>query len=159
MRYFLILIPQSLKKRCQPHPQIEVEGSTEAPFRSGNQNDFKRFFRSLPHLAGLAGVLGCTNDQELLRAFSHDGSQEAFATLAERYAGLLYHAALRLTASPELAQEAAQNSLAILARKAASLHSVPSLAAWLHRTVEQSRYAERKRCRELGLHRAGGQVG
>lgn len=75
------------------------------------------------------------DDNELLRAFREEGSQEAFATLARRHAGLLYHAALRQTGHPGLAEEAAQNALAILARKAPSLRPGPSLAPWLHRTV------------------------
>ena len=81
------------------------------------------------------GVLMDSHDAELLRAFCDEGSQEAFAALARRHGGLLYHAALRQTRKAELAEEAAQNALAILARKAASLKCLPSLAPWLHRTV------------------------
>jgi RNA polymerase sigma factor (sigma-70 family) len=76
-----------------------------------------------------------SDDTELLRAFVHEGSQQAFAALARKYAGLLYHAALRLTGRPDLTEEAAQNALAILARKAGTLRSGPSIAPWLHRTV------------------------
>jgi RNA polymerase sigma factor (sigma-70 family) len=88
-----------------------------------------------------------TDDTELLRAFTREGSQEAFAALARRYAGLLYHAALRLTGRPDLTEEAAQNALAILARKAGSLRPCPSLAPWLHRTVcfEASKLRRRER--------------
>jgi len=75
------------------------------------------------------------DDAVLLRDFRLEGSQEAFARLARRHAGLLYHAALRGTGRADLAEEAAQNALAILARKAPSLQPGPSLAAWLHRTV------------------------
>ncbi len=75
------------------------------------------------------------DDTSLLNAWIRDGSDEAFGVLARRYAGLLFHAGLRQTGSPELAQEAAQNALAILARKAARVSATPSLAPWLHRTV------------------------
>lgn len=79
------------------------------------------------------------DDAQLLKRYARDGSQEAFADLARRHAGLLYHTALRRTGQAELAEEAAQNALAILARKAASLCSPggtpPSLAGWLHRAV------------------------
>jgi RNA polymerase sigma factor (sigma-70 family) len=75
------------------------------------------------------------DDSELLRTFREEGSQEAFAALARRHGGLLYHAALRLTRRADLAEDAAQNALAILARKAATLTGRPSLAPWLHRTV------------------------
>lgn len=76
-----------------------------------------------------------TDDAEHLRAFARDGSQAAFAALARKYAGLLYHAALRLTGRADLAEEAAQNALGILARKAGGLRNSASIAPWLHRTV------------------------
>lgn len=90
------------------------------------------------------------DDAQLLKSFCRDGSQEAFATLARRHAGLLYHVALRQTERADLAEEAAQNTLAILARKAASLQSGPSLAAWLHRAVcyEASKLRRRERRHE-----------
>ncbi len=75
------------------------------------------------------------SDAELLESWSAEGSERAFAELARRYGGLLYHATLRRTARADLAQEAAQNALLILARKAKGLANVPSLAGWLHRTV------------------------
>ncbi len=74
-------------------------------------------------------------DIALLEAWSDGGSEEAFAALARRYGGLLYHAALRRTGRDDLAGEAAQNSLLILARKAPQLRHLPSLAGWLHRTA------------------------
>ena len=86
------------------------------------------------------------DDTSLLNAWVRDGSEEAFGVLARRYAGLLYHAGLRQTGSPELAQEAAQNTLAILARKSARVCATPSLAPWLHRTAcyEASRLLRRE---------------
>lgn len=92
-----------------------------------------------------------SDDAQLLQAFCRGGSQEAFATLARRHAGLLYHAALRQTGQADLAEEAAQNALAILARKAGSLlQSGPSLSAWLHRTVcfEAAKLRRRERRHE-----------
>lgn len=88
-----------------------------------------------------------SDDTQLLLAFCRDGSQEAFAVLARRYAGLLYHAALRQAGRPELAEEATQNALAILARKARTLSRLSSLASWLHRTVsfEAARLRRRER--------------
>lgn len=74
-------------------------------------------------------------DNALLEAWSDGSSDEAFAALARRYGGLLYHAALRRTGRDDLAGEAAQNSLLILARKAPQLRHLPNLAGWLHRTA------------------------
>lgn len=74
-------------------------------------------------------------DIALLEAWTDGSSEEAFAALARRYGGLLYHAALRRTGRDDLAGEAAQNSLLILARKAPQLRHLPGLAGWLHRTA------------------------
>ncbi|MCW1885006.1 sigma-70 family RNA polymerase sigma factor [Luteolibacter flavescens] len=75
------------------------------------------------------------NDAALLEAWCAGASEEAFAALARRYGGLLYHAALRRTGRDDLAGEAAQNALLILARKAPRLTHLPSLSGWLHRTA------------------------
>lgn len=75
------------------------------------------------------------SDTALLKDWSLHGSEEAFATLARRYGGLLYHAAMRRAGRADLAGEAAQNALLILARKARRLEGVSCLAGWLHRTA------------------------
>ena len=81
------------------------------------------------------GKMPDRTDIALLEAWSDGSSDEAFAALARRYGGLLYHAALRRTGRDDLAGEAAQNSLLILARKAPQMRHLPSLAGWLHRTA------------------------
>jgi len=81
------------------------------------------------------GKMPDRTDIALLEAWSAGSSEEAFAALARRYGGLLYHAARRRTGRDDLAGEAAQNSLLILARKAPQLRHLPSLAGWLHRTA------------------------
>ncbi|HWB03270.1 MAG TPA: sigma-70 family RNA polymerase sigma factor [Verrucomicrobiales bacterium] len=95
-----------------------------------------------------------TDDAELLRAFVREGSQAAFAVLVRKYAGLLYHAALRLTGRADLAEEAAQNALGILARKAGSLRNSASIAPWLHRTVcfEAAKLRRRERRYSDGMN-------
>lgn len=87
------------------------------------------------------------SDAELLQDWSAEGSERAFAELARRYGGLLYHTALRRIGRSDLAGEAAQGALLILARKAKGLLEVPSLAGWLHRTVcyEASKLQRRER--------------
>ncbi len=82
-----------------------------------------------------------------LRAPSSGGGQAAFAALAQRYTGLIYHAALRTTGQHGLAEEAVQNTLTLLARKAASLDTSRPLAPWLHRTAcwQSSVLARRER--------------
>jgi len=75
------------------------------------------------------------NDGDLLRLFSGQGNEAAFGSLVRRHSGLVMSTALRRTGSPELAQEAAQNVFASLARKAARLAVGGCLAPWLHRAA------------------------
>lgn len=95
------------------------------------------------------------SDAELLESWSSNGSENAFAELARRYGGLLYHASLRQTGRSDLAEEAAQNALLILARKAKGLGMVPSLAGWLHRTAcyEASKLQRRERRQAVRMKR------
>lgn len=74
-------------------------------------------------------------DRELLRRFVEDGGEGVFAELVRRHSGLVFSTALRRSGSRELAQEAAQNVFAALARKAARLEVAGSLAPWLHRAA------------------------
>lgn len=83
----------------------------------------------------MMGEMNEQNDASLLAAWCAEGSDAAFAALARRYGGLLYHAARRRTGRDDLAAEAAQNSLLILARKAPRLGHLADLSGWLHRTA------------------------
>lgn len=97
--------------------------------------------------------MSAPSDASLLRDWVIGGSESAFSTLARRYAGLLYHAALRRTGRQDLAGEAAQNSLLILARKGARLTDLPSLSGWLHRTAcdEATKLLRRERRHEARM--------
>ncbi len=96
-----------------------------------------------------------SDDTALLEAWTSEGSEQAFAALARRYGGLLYHAALRRTGRADLAGEAAQNALLILARKAARLRHLSTLAGWLHRTAcyEASKLLRREHRHEARMKR------
>lgn len=97
--------------------------------------------------------MSAQSDASLLRDWTIGGSEEAFGLLARRYAGLLYHAALRRTGREDLAGEAAQNSLLILARKAPGLTDLPSISGWLHRTAcyEAAKLLRRERRHEARM--------
>jgi len=73
------------------------------------------------------------DDQQLLRHYTADGSEAAFAELVSRHVNLVYSTALRQTGGDaHLAQDIAQQVFISLARKAASLSSRVILAGWLH---------------------------
>ena len=72
-------------------------------------------------------------DNELLRRYASDKSEEAFAELVKRHVNLVYSAALRQArGDTHLAHDVAQSVFADLARKAASLLDRESLSGWLY---------------------------
>ena len=93
------------------------------------------------------------SDPQLLAQWSDHRCEAAFRELVARYAGLVHAAARRTGGEETLAAEAAQATFILLARKAASLVTRPSLAGWLHQTailqtrnlLRQSRREDRKR--------------
>jgi RNA polymerase sigma factor (sigma-70 family) len=82
------------------------------------------------------------SDAQLLRAYAERGHEPAFREIVTRHTDLVYSAALRQVASPDLARDVAQGVFTDLARKARPLAGkiadAGSLAGWLHRST---RYA------------------
>lgn len=73
------------------------------------------------------------DDAELLLRYARERSEEAMTELVRRHLPLIYHAALRqVRGNTHLAQEAAQEVIIAMARKAASLAKAPSLTGWLY---------------------------
>ena len=78
------------------------------------------------------------DDLNLLREFTRNNSEDAFATLVSRHVNLVYSVALRSVRDAHLAGEITQAVFIILARKADSLGDKTILSGWLCRTA---RYA------------------
>jgi RNA polymerase sigma factor (sigma-70 family) len=79
------------------------------------------------------------DDAQLLRQFSHDHDEAAFAELVRRHVDMVYTASLRqMRGDPHRAREVTQMVFTDLSRKAAALVRHPLLPAWLHRSTRFS---------------------
>ena len=86
-----------------------------------------------------------TDDWQLLNEYATQSSEEAFRTLVDRYAGLVYHAALRRVREPQTAQDVTQEVFIALAQKAGRIPPATLLSGWLYRAT---RFAVANRARE-----------
>jgi RNA polymerase sigma factor (sigma-70 family) len=75
-------------------------------------------------------------DQQLLRDYTSDRSEVAFAELVQRHVDLVYSAALRMVCDSHLAEDVTQAVFVALAKNAAQLTDRPVLSGWLHRTAQ-----------------------
>jgi len=92
-------------------------------------------------------------DRELLRQYSQQGDEAAFAEVVRRHADLVYSVALRVTCNGALAQDVTQTVFTAVARQAGRLSHCDSLVGWLHtvtrhRSIDAIRGEERRRTRE-----------
>jgi RNA polymerase sigma factor (sigma-70 family) len=93
------------------------------------------------------------SETELLKAFREERSEEAFAELVRRYAGLVYSVAKRRLANAALAEDITQIVFIRFAKTPPKVQSHAELAAWLHRTtlnvaIDTWRSETRRRARE-----------
>jgi RNA polymerase sigma factor (sigma-70 family) len=72
-----------------------------------------------------------TDDGTLLRQYSEDHSDDAFAALVTRHINLVYSVALRQVGDPHQAEEITQAVFILLAKKAAQLRHDKALSSWL----------------------------
>ena len=78
-------------------------------------------------------------DAELLRRYSRQHDERAFAELVQRHLGLVYAAALRRTGGRvHFAEDISQKVFVELARKAAQLDGHPALVGWLYRCTRNA---------------------
>ena len=78
------------------------------------------------------------DDWLLLNEYATRNSEEAFRTLVDRHAGMVYHAALREVGNPDEAQEVTQAVFIALAQKAGRIPRQTVIYGWLFRAT---RYA------------------
>ncbi len=102
-------------------------------------------------LTGQAGLSG-VSDADLLRRFSDDNDQAAFAGLLRRHGGMVLGVCRRVLPNLQDAEDAFQATFLILARKARSHNRwQASVANWLYATARKvsrnARVAEQRRAR------------
>ncbi len=84
----------------------------------------------------LSDMNSSTNDDSDLRQFGESGDGEAFASVVNRHAGLVYHTALRQLRNPSNAEDVSQRVFITLARKCQSGFRLrSSLPSWLFKTT------------------------
>jgi RNA polymerase sigma factor (sigma-70 family) len=93
------------------------------------------------------------SENELLKAFREERSEEAFAELVRRYAGLVYSVAKRRLTNATLAEDIMQIVFIRFAKTPPPVQNEAELAAWLHRTtvnvtIDIWRSETRRRSRE-----------
>src|SRR3984957_527385 len=75
------------------------------------------------------------DDIALLRQYTEQNSEEAFAALVTRHINKVYSVALRHTRNPHQAEEITQAVFVILAKKASGLSKRVILSGWLYQTA------------------------
>ena len=95
------------------------------------------------------------DDWQLLKITRTENSEEAFRALVERYAGMVYHAALRQTGNPHAAEEVAQVVFIALAQKAGSIPRQATLYGWLFRATRFAVLNQARKKRQSRAPRTG----
>jgi RNA polymerase sigma factor (sigma-70 family) len=111
----------------------------------------------LRHIRRLASRPPSESDAALLARFVRSRDEDAFTALVERYGRLVAGVCRRVLGDAHEAEDAAQATFLVLARKAATLRRPDALAAWLHGTAYRlalrcRRADARRRCREVRSH-------
>jgi len=106
------------------------------------------------------------SDWELIRAWTREGSEEAFAEIVRRHGAMVYASCLRFLGDRHAAEDAAQAVFVVLVRKARSLRSGVDLSSWLYGVARRvamtaARSAARRTRREedAGMIRSSARAG
>ena len=90
-------------------------------------------------------TIAAMDDWQLLNDYATRNSEDAFRALADRYAGMVYHTALRQIGNTHTAEEITQAVFIALAQKAAKIPKQTILYGWLFRAT---RFAVLNRLRD-----------
>ena len=71
------------------------------------------------------------DDWKLIQEYARNGSETAFAELAQRHIDWIYSVAIRQVGDPHLAQDVVQSVFVLLARKASGFRPGTRLGGWL----------------------------
>jgi RNA polymerase sigma factor (sigma-70 family) len=96
-----------------------------------------------------APAAGPESDAALLAHFVRHRDEDAFAALVRRHGRLVLSVCRRVRGDADEAEDAAQATFLVLARKAATISRPDTLAAWLHGTA----YRLASRCRRSEVRR------
>ena len=77
-------------------------------------------------------------DTQLLRQYVRSDNNAAFGEIVSRHGPMVYRVCLHLLRDQHDAEDAAQATFVVLARKARSLHRRSGLAAWLHEVARRT---------------------
>lgn len=88
-------------------------------------------------MARAATAAESASDRELIRRFADAGDQAAFAALVRRYTALVLGVCRRALANAQDAEDAAQVTFLVLAKKAKGVRWQVSLANWLYTTARR----------------------
>jgi RNA polymerase sigma factor (sigma-70 family) len=77
-------------------------------------------------------------DRQLLADYARSGDSEAFAEIVRRHSGMVYQACRRVLGDEHGAEDAAQATFLLLARKARKLPEKTVLSGWLFRAAQNS---------------------
>jgi RNA polymerase sigma factor (sigma-70 family) len=95
---------------------------------SATTSDFLRHLRTLAARQAIDNL----SDQQLLKRFHSQRSEESFAALVQRHGPMVWSVCCRVLHHTQDAEDAFQAAFLVLAAKAASLRQPPLLSSWLH---------------------------